>query len=281
MSESYRNWPEHKSAKVLVDEFAATRHGDTLRNASRYDLYRNKNTMSHEAWARLLGRDVNNLLHMSYTLDLAAHLERKRSVSNSPLARGRKLKAAGGHDNGEAITGDVLYIHKTDDHFEIEKQAFMEHLPEFYASPEDQVEMAEIAETIIFDDTSPEGREFNMVEQLGYLQTCLKAWAVVQYGKARDFREDDKTAILGITASVLGSTLDMTLRYYDEATNPEFNQYIIDRRKLMIDAFEHMPLEAFEIFGERKAERLTAFTRARQEWLARFTRHEQSVKEVA
>lgn len=281
MSESYRNWPEYQSAKALADEFAATKHGDALRNASRYDLYRNKNTMPHEAWARLLGRDVNNLLHMSYTLDLAAHLERKRPTLNSPVVRGRKLKAASGHDNGEAITGDVLYIHKTDDHFEIEKQAFMEHLPEFYESPLDQAAMAEIAETIIFDDSSSEGREFNMVEQLGYLQTCLKAWAVVQYGKARDFSEDDKMAILGITASVLGSTLDQTLKHYDDATNPEFNQYIINRHKLMIDAFEHMPLEVFEIFGERKDERFAAFAHAREEWFERFARDKQTVKEVA
>ncbi len=278
MAESYRNWPEHQSAYALHNEFAHTNHGRVLKGASRYDLYREKAGLSHEAWQRLLGRDVNNLLHMPYTADLAAHLERRRTPENPSIVRGRKLKAAIGHDNGEAITGDILYIHKTDNHFSIEKEAFLGHITEFYASPDTQTEMAEIAENIIFNDESEEGREFNMVEQLGYLQTSLKAWAVIRHGNAESragieegtLTDEDKVAILGITASVLGSTLDKTLGYYDSGTNPEFNQFINNRRHLMLEAFEDLPVEAFDIFEDRKQERIEAFQTAKQEWALRF-----------
>lgn len=283
MAESYRNWPEYQSAKALHDEFAATKHGEKLRNASRYDLYRNKNDggMSHKEWARLLGRDVNNLLHMEYTLDLAAHLERKRHIPNTPHARSRKLKAASSHDNGEAIKGDILYIHKKPSDFVKERKAFLKHIPEFYASEDTQAEMKELAETIIFDDSTPEGRELNMVEQLGYLQTCLKAWSAVNYGKAKDLSEDDKAAILGITASVLGSTLDKTLEYYDSNTHPEFNHFINNRRKLMIEAFDTMPPEAFTVFGELRQERADSFLKAKQEWTLRFDNYETTRREAA
>lgn len=271
MAESYRTWPEHQAATALYDEFAATPYGEKLANASRYGLYRG--SFTHEEWRRLLGRDVNNLLHMAYTLDLSAHFEQRRErlgIASTPERRGRKLKAAASHDNGEAITDDILYILKTKDDTAAESAEFTAHLPEFYKSPATQVEMKDIAESIIFNEESEEGQDFNKDEHAGYLQTGLKAWAMIKYGDLNDIGPEEKRMILGITASVLGSTLDKSLALFEANTYPEFTQFINNRSKIITEAFNEMPDEAFDIFGKHRQDRVNAFNEARIKWSAYF-----------
>jgi hypothetical protein len=163
--------------------FAATEHGKTLASRVRYEKYKPAD-MTNEQWVALLGEDVGNLSHLTFTYKLAARFI-EHSMKNQPELlkedEDEILQVASLiHDWAEAFTGDISWGDKTDDHYEEEKAIFEQHLHEFYNGDADQLIDRARQEVIFNHDGGKLGEIFNAIERVGYLFTALRAYGHVQ-----------------------------------------------------------------------------------------------------
>jgi len=159
--------------------FRSSTHGETLSQKLRYDKYRHP-SVSHKQWIDLLGRDVNNLEHLSLTRGIALGFVRYSQEHQPDLLTDDEAATlpliASIHDWGEAITGDISFGDKTADNDVEEAHALDVVATEIYANNQPP-ELLDAAKAVVFDHEgqSKLGKIFFAIECLGYMRTAVNA----------------------------------------------------------------------------------------------------------
>jgi hypothetical protein len=172
-----------------------------LKGKPRFDFYR-PNTTPVEEWIEKLGPDVDNLLHMPYTYELAKDFLNE----NDDFSAGEKatlLFTAMTHDMQEAITGDKRKIDKTAKDEQMEAELLSSILNEVLASELDCVSLGKLTravEEVLVDENSKLGKAFSAIEKLGYAETALKAWEIRKKGDPKTYGLSPLHTSLGLLA---------------------------------------------------------------------------------
>lgn len=182
---------------TIFQRIAESSSGALMSTRSRFDSRAMKPSwVGTEDWRTLLGDDVNNLYHLSRSVEIV-DLYQELDQSSSPQIPSQypALQTAFGskydllrvvavlHDIQEALNGDINYHDKNEETERQERFSFM-MLSGFLYGDTFSYEMRQELASIIFDRDSELGKEFSIVEKLGYMMTALEAAEV--YGN--DFK---------------------------------------------------------------------------------------------
>lgn len=248
--------------------FSETSHGQKMGESIRFAKY-NLSDMPNDEWEKLLGRDVNNLEHMSLTHGIAVAFIRYCETYQPELLTDEEKKilllTAITHDWGEAIRGDVSFGDKT-------KQEEAQEVEDFnlvidslsYGSF--TYEEIKYAQEIAFDHHGSKlGRIFYAIERLGYMRTALKASEIVLAQ-----RQPDETTfgLIWLVADVLSNHMheDQLLK---ESYRYDALFAAITAHHEEIDAAFDLALRhptAFENYGEEAQEKNNSVQIARKQW---------------
>lgn len=161
------------SPESLYTRFANSEYGQTLEARTRFDDFR-PDWVDTNLWCGLLGDDVNNLRHMSFTHDLAKKFVDYQEIDG--VSRDRLLTTAITHDWGEAIIGDIALPDKTDEDEGREEAAYRHIAERVVAGVAGELVMKVVP--VLFRKDVPEADMFRSVEYVGYMSTAFKAGRV-------------------------------------------------------------------------------------------------------
>lgn len=182
--------PENSPIKPasLFEDLKSSEHGRELNMRPRYDKFLPEG-LSHEAWATLLGPDVDNLTHMSHSVHIATVYEilsegDETSREVPPEWEGYSyfevLKiAAVVHDIQEAVVGDTNFHDKTEESEKEEEDEFVISMSNVFPNQFTPEQISNL-QTIVFHQDTQLGLDFRMVEQMGYMTTALTAATIAQ-----------------------------------------------------------------------------------------------------
>jgi cytochrome c1 len=225
--------------------------------------------MPNDEWERLLGRDVNNLEHMSLTHGIAVAFIRFSEQHQPDLLSEEEkeslLLTAVIHDWGEAIRGDVSYSDKTNEEESQEQRDFMTVVNSVGHASFTKEEILRAKEIAFDHEGSKLGKMFFAIEQLGYMRTAIKAARIVHDQPQPDGTTDGLT---WLTADVLGNIMrqDKIIEASHEydAVRAALEHYAAD-----IDtAFQVVRLRplTFENYGDNVYEKFDRFMSANEQW---------------
>jgi hypothetical protein len=158
------------SPESLYTRFANSEYGQLLESRTRFDDFK-PDWVGTELWCGLLGDDVNNLRHMSFTHDLAKRFTDLSEMDGPP--RERLLNTAITHDWGEAIIGDIALPSKTSADDVREEFAYRRIGKELLGNNAGRLAMQVIP--VLFKKNVPEADMFRSIEYVGYMSTAFKA----------------------------------------------------------------------------------------------------------
>lgn len=161
----------------LHETFAESHYGQLLESRVRFDEFKPE-WVHTETWCDLLGDDVNNLRHMTYTHDLAKRFTELQEMDGEALH-----VTAITHDWGEAIIGDIPLPAKTSADDAAERFAYRRIAKELLGDK--AKELAKVVMPVLFYHSVPEADMFRSIEYVGYCATGLKAGRVA-LGLAHD-----------------------------------------------------------------------------------------------
>lgn len=251
----------------IHEYFAATKYGRDLSAQVRYNKYK-PTEISNKQWVELLGPDVNNLTHMTFTFELAGDFVADlRLVQPGMLTEDEAellLVAALIHDWAESVKGDISYGDKTLTDEQEEAAIFEALLPEFYQG--DAYALVDQAREVVFDHdgVTKLGKMFNAVERLGYIHTTLCAVEHIFVGDTPECESN----FTWLVADVLSLQTEALLSYSRDYA--PVKNYLDKRRDLISQAFDLIDAhrEIFEKYGERQNQRLEAFKQSARLWRA-------------
>jgi hypothetical protein len=248
--------------------FSQTEHGQKLSESIRYKKY-NLTDMPNDEWERLLGRDVNNLEHMSLTHGIGVmftrHSEQYQPDLLNEEEKERVLLTLMVHDWGEAIDGDKSYADKSVEDESKEKRNFTTVVDSVGHASFTREEILE-AKDIAFDhDGSKLGKIVFANEQLGYMRTAQRAANIVHEQSQPDSTTNGLTWLV---ADVLGNIMrdDKIIQasYEYDAVRVAIQEHIaeIDRA---FEIVRRRPL-TFENYGNEENEKYERFKYANEQW---------------
>ncbi len=191
--EKYEGIPEgieDITFEKIYELFANSHYGEKLRQAIRYGPYKPSEVVSEE-WVEILGPDVNNLEHLSFTLSLTRdflrqslnpHLSWEKPVSNDAQFDEEEQEilclTAVIHDWGEAVVGDIPWGDKNSSHAEAELKVLRRQINELCNGRFEVLisKMNMAAEIALSGENIKLGQAFNAIEMIGYGSTALRAW---------------------------------------------------------------------------------------------------------
>ena len=179
----------------IFDKFAKTKYGETLRSNIRFSEFKPQN-ISNDEWVEMLGRDVNNLFHLSVSLNITRSF---LSQCSSPTKTWQKhipqtalftseqqtelLFTAVTHDWAEAIIGDIPLTSKKDTDENMEMIILRKLIHEILGEKIEKHKIDRLTNnvhTILTDKNTKLGKAFNAIERMGYVKTGIKAWHLSQ-----------------------------------------------------------------------------------------------------
>ena len=248
--------------------FSETSHGQKMSENIRFAKY-NLSGMPNDEWEKLLGRDVNNLEHMSLTHGITVAFIRYCETYQPELLTDEEKKmlllTAITHDWGEAIRGDVSFGDKTQQEEAQEIKDF-DLVVDSVSYGSFNYEEIKQAQEIAFDHHGSKlGRIFYTIERLGYMRTALEASEIV-----RAQRQPDETTygLIWLVADVLSNHM-----HQDQLLKDSFRYdavfAAITARHEEIDAAFDLALRhptAFENYGQEAQEKNDSVQLARKQW---------------
>ena len=254
----------------IHQSFSETEHGQRLADNVRYERYKPEG-VSNERWVEVLGPDVNNLSHLTFTYGLTKsfvhQLEKTDPNCLTDQEKGTLSVASLIHDWAESVVGDLSWDEKCKDAEAEEAAAFDKSLADFYdgesSDIKEQIKLAR--DEVIYNPESKLGRIFNAIERAGYIRTALRASKHVIKGDAKDC-EDGLRWIVG---DVFGNHIIKTLEYANDY--PPIYQLITDRTDDISDAFSVVNSKVFENYKPNQVyneiQEYIAATQAWEEWV--------------
>ncbi|MGI8420122.1 MAG: hypothetical protein ACR2LN_05775 [Candidatus Levyibacteriota bacterium] len=275
--------------KITFDQihtaFANSSHGKFLNQAVRYGRYQEVAGLAKEAWVALLGPDVNNLEHMTFTdgltitfLNSCSQAVKKGNhndaITFSPDEAVKLRLTARIHDWGESIKGhyDITFADKTIQDEEAEHKALQRILRSktraVVTNKEDENALVRLMRTalkeIATDRTTKLGKAFNAIERLGYLSTGIKAFEVrpIQEKKVSE-------GLAWLTTDVFLNQIEMLCSY--KVSYPPVEEFLQHHKITISDAFNDLPEEVFKYYPAEKRDSMkNRFTQVRKVWFASF-----------
>ncbi|MBD3363321.1 hypothetical protein GF362_06410 [Candidatus Dojkabacteria bacterium] len=264
--------------KDIHEAFASTKYGEILAGNIRYERFKPLH-ISPQEWYTLLGDDVNNLTHLTYTFNLAhdflttnndalqqntnGYLE--KSIFNQDEEQ-KLLLSALIHDWGEAVVGDIPFDIKTEEDEELEFHAFDQIIHEINEQTSINLDSNFIKETlleVVFGMDSKLSKAFNAIERLGYLTTGIKAWF-----KSTEIQEDDPILsqnLEQLANNVLLNQIPTLIEY--ASIYPAVHKYLTSHEESISQAFLSSSASSFKTFeGEALLEKINTFNKARRDW---------------
>lgn len=160
-----------------VEEFFA----DQLTNNVRYNGFRRDESL--EEWVSILGPDVLFLTHPQESARVTHDFVTTHDAYGIPLGNSLRNKlyiAPWIHDFGELIlegegVGDVQFDKKTEDDEREETKIFNKVL-DLLSTPEESDVLKRTYQEIVMDSNSPLGKQFKLIERVGYVETAIRAY---------------------------------------------------------------------------------------------------------
>jgi 5'-deoxynucleotidase YfbR-like HD superfamily hydrolase len=193
----------------VFTQFADSDYGKKLAAQIRYSPFKPAKVTADE-WCQLLGDDVNNLRHMSFTLELAEEL----LEHDTDLSEKEKLQlylACVIHDWGEAIVGDINYAVKTDSDEEREKKAFAEILNSIIEEDDIKELLKKVYVDVAMEPNTKLGKVFNAIEKIGYVSTAIKAMQLLD--NRNDIDDQLKVSLVDLATKVFFHQIQALVKY--------------------------------------------------------------------
>lgn len=198
----HRDMKGLREASEVGRIFASSEYGRDLNGQIRWKKYKPED-MTNREWIELLGRDANNLEHMSLmhgvTVAFIRYTEEHQPDLLTDEEKELLLLVAISHDNGEAITTDISYGDKTTKNEKEEKAAYDIVVSEVF--PETSDKMIGLKDVIFDHSDSKLGKMFFTIECLGYMRTALIAADVAT---EENTSEDLRQNLIWLVADVIG-----------------------------------------------------------------------------
>lgn len=258
-----------KPYSELHKEFSGTEYGQRLSKDVRYEKY-NLADITHGEWIELLGRDVNNLEHMSLTHGIAVAFIRYSEQHQPDLMNDEEkrliLLVAITHDWGEAINGDISYSDKTADQEAQEQEDFdaVAVSREYGAFSYEEIK---VAQAVAFDHKVGDlGRIFFAIEQLGYVRTAVKAADTVV---SQDLPAKVAEGLTWLVADVFSNQVCKDGILKSSLEYDAVRAAIVSNISSIDAAFEYVlrHSEVFENYGGNERFKFGVFNKSYREWL--------------
>jgi len=166
-----------------VDEVVEKNRGQ-LEELLRFDRYRDPQLESPEYWVATLGPDVLSLTHPGLTAAICVRFAYYNETHGLPPLTDEELilffTTPLGHDwgelkiNGQGV-GDVSYSLRTQADEAVEAEIFQK-IVETVDDPQARLLFERSYHEVAMDRTTKLGKMFHAVEQIGYLQTAMRAY---------------------------------------------------------------------------------------------------------
>lgn len=156
---------------AIHQTFRNSEYGRTLENNVRFTDFKPEST-PNELWQSLLGDDVNNLRHMTYTYELARDFCIGEGMTYEDTSK--LLLVAITHDWGEAIVGDIALPSKTVADESKEQMAYLKIAEDLFGQEEGSNIAAEVL-PILYKHDPELGDKFRAIEYIGYCKTAMRA----------------------------------------------------------------------------------------------------------
>jgi len=210
----------------IRNRYAQSKHGQHLNNQLRWQPSIRTGT-TPDQWRKSFGADVNNLSHLDLSYGLVRTVLRRFKSTEFTLEDFEiLLLTAQTHDWAEAITGDKSFVYKNE-HDEKEEIAILRILLEEFL-PEDQnstsPKIPQVISTLTKKDTL-RYKIFNIVEKLGYLRTCKRAYQIKD-----NFPEEQRAALHAMACQPFISSLPDIIEYSGQF--PELAEFFLHPKTL-------------------------------------------------
>jgi len=257
--------------KEIHNEFASTDWGEKLKGNIRWSGHK-PSEIKDEDWGKILGRDANNLEHLvaikGLTLSFLKYCknpgekwkgEIPEAAHFSTEEQQLLLLTATVHDWGEAIKGDIPYYHKTEQDHTEEMQELRTIIAEILGKilvDKRSLDIKTITDKILDILTHTDsklGRAFNIIERVGYVRTCIKA-----YNRPKNGDEKLETALKMLACRAVPDQIRTLVDYVK--IYPPILIYLRHHKETINNIFKD---------GENPEIRATIpeFERSREKWL--------------
>lgn len=226
-------------------KFSKTDYGKTLGANIRFSEFKPE-SMSNEMWVKVLGKDVNNLFHMSVSLDITKYFLntcvtpskkwRVKTPQDAVFSNEEQkdlLFTSVIHDWAEAIIGDIPLTSKKESDEDKEMVILHELLHKILGNGRDKQNIDKLAnnvKSILTDRSTKLGKAFNAIERIGYLKTAMKAWYL-----ARDSEEELRKKLMHLSTRVVTVHSPKLIEYAD--IYPAVHSYLLYKQKPISDVF--------------------------------------------
>ncbi|HSW99508.1 MAG TPA: hypothetical protein VLH38_00555 [Patescibacteria group bacterium] len=251
----------------IHEAFSATKHGKILAARVRYEKYKPEG-VSNDEWIALLGPDVGNLSHLTFTYELTQKFIAHSSQSQPEIltdAEATTLKVAALiHDWAEAKTGDISWGDKTAEHEAEEQAAFDASFHEFYTGDATEV-INRARKEVIFDhgDTKSKlGAIFNAIERVGYMTTALRAYDHISHETAGECEAGFTWLVADVFCNQTVALLEYAKQYN------AVKDYLARKQSLIAGAFAFIADHStvFAQYGEAEPNKRAQFSEAKNVW---------------
>lgn len=262
----------------IHERFSVTEYGKTLRDEIRFSYF--AKGVSKDKWKQILGVDVNNLEHMPLTYSLTRFFLRYcRREEFSTDKQEVLLLTSIIHDWPEAIFGDIPRPLKTEEDEKKERELLPTMIDEVLLKPIS----SEILEPILsrapvdliglpnnvqraieaaFVKDTKLSEAFNIIENIGYLRTSLRAW---QKSNSKGLPENLNYQLKCLANGVIANTIECLISYSD--VYPAVGIFLAKMQDVISNAFNNMPNATFNIYArEEREERKIQFESAKKAW---------------
>lgn len=205
---------------------------DQLTNNVRYDGFRNDESI--DEWISLLGPDVRFLTHPQESARVAYDFVSTHHAYGLPIGnslRNRLYIAPWIHDFGELIVegegvGDVQFDKKTEDDEKEEIKIFCKIVDD-YAADEEGASLKAVYRDIVMDPYSPLGRQFKLIERVGYVETAIRAYLGYKGTRIENWQ--------ALSGNVMGNQIEALVR--EKETFPFVDIFLSENSRIIVEMF--------------------------------------------
>lgn len=246
--------------------FAKTEYGKVLAQNIRYEIYKPKK-MNNSDWIALLGPDVCNLNHALVIFEITYGFLIQCACYRLPLfneERKTLLLSAIIHDWGEAVVGDITKDRKTEDDMNKESHALKKICSELIPQYQNGI-LRPVLQTAIdnvFGDPNLKlCKIFSIIENLGYMDTCIKAW------QAAKTNPDIARNLYWICANTVIYSIPFLQK--KQTKYPLIAEFFTAYQKLIPEIINFLPLEIYFEYCDIQAARTKQATliQLKNNWL--------------
>lgn len=191
MVESASRYPQNIdgiSFREVEKVVTKSEFGFKLLDIPRFNPYRPTDVTKSE-WIKIIGLDGNDLRHMQMTTRIAQFFnfynqnppmgwqgEQNGVNSFSQREQALLVLAAGVHDIGETVVGDISSPKKTEKDHQVEMVVLNSQLQELFGENDIYPAVQDVMSDVLIPRDTKLAKAFSAIERIGYLRVAIRAW---------------------------------------------------------------------------------------------------------